>query len=71
MLLNRLCVIQIGSVMMLMDVKDELINPLRLTFDCIDATIELVDEDGIEVDSLYDDENEFYDKDGYTPSDED
>ena len=33
MLLNRFCAIQIGNVMMLLiDVKDELINPLCLTF---------------------------------------
>jgi hypothetical protein len=70
MLLRRLCVVQVGIVMFMMEAADASINPLRLHNECIEATNALV-ENYINFDDLFDDDNEFYDRDGVTPPDED
>jgi len=70
MLLGRLCVVQVGIVMFMMDAGDTSINPLRLSNACVHSTNGLVEDYG-GFDDLFDDDNEFYDRDGVTPRDED
>ena len=71
MLLRRLCVVQIGIVMFMMEATADMsIDPLRLSNECVEATNALV-EDYKNFDDLFDDDNEFYDRDGVIPRDED
>ncbi|CAB9501178.1 expressed unknown protein [Seminavis robusta] len=71
MLLRRLCAVQLGPVMFLVEATDTTINPLRLSNACLRATNELV-EDFEKFDNLYDDDdNVCFDRDGVTPRDED
>ena len=66
--LGRLCAAQVGGVMFLMEARDESFNPLLLHHECLHATNVLVESyDGF--DDLFDDDNEFHDRDGLIPPD--